>query len=151
MPVAEGFRTWVRCPPPPPFRSAARRADQKARRAVPSHGRWQLDFKDSYTAGLSLSYQFVDWGPHIRWELEGQALKHFGEQEHVEFAGTINARWITFPWNRYLDAAPLPAVRSGRRATELELEYRGAGPICSRGASATASEEGGAPGPCGRP
>ena len=65
----------------------------------------ELDFKDSYTAGLSLSYQFVDWGPHIRWELEGQALKHFGEQEHVEFAGSINARWITFPWNRYLDTS----------------------------------------------
>ena len=64
-----------------------------------------LDFKDSYTAGLSLSYQFVDWGPHMRWELEGQALGHFGEQEHVEFASSINARWITFPWNRYLDTS----------------------------------------------
>jgi len=64
-----------------------------------------LDFKDSYTAGLSLSYQFVDWGPHMRWELEGQALKHGGEQEHVEFASSINVRWITFPWNRHLDTA----------------------------------------------
>jgi len=64
-----------------------------------------LDFKDSYTAGLSLSYQFVDWGPHMRWELEGQALKHVGEQEHVELASSINVRWITFPWNRYLDTS----------------------------------------------
>ena len=65
----------------------------------------KFDFKDSYTAGLSVSYQFVDWGPHIRWELEGQMLKHFGEQEHVEFASSINARWITFPWNRYLETS----------------------------------------------
>ena len=65
----------------------------------------RLDFKDSYTAGLAVSYQFVDWGPHIRWELEGQMQKHFGEQEHVEFASTINARWITFPWNRYLETS----------------------------------------------
>jgi hypothetical protein len=64
-----------------------------------------LDFKDSYTAGLSLSYQFVDWGPHMRWELEGQALQHVGEREHVEFASSINVRWITFPWNRYLDTS----------------------------------------------
>lgn len=63
------------------------------------------DFRDSYTAGLSLAYQFVDWGPHIRWELEGQALKHFGEQRHGEFAGSINIRWITFPWDRYLDTS----------------------------------------------
>ena len=65
----------------------------------------KLDFKDSYTAGIAVSYQFVDWGPHIRWELEGQMQKHFGEQEHVEFASTINARWITFPWNRYLETS----------------------------------------------
>jgi len=65
----------------------------------------RADFKDSYTAGLSVSYQFVDWGKHIRWELEGQMLKHFGEQEHVEFASSINARWITFPWNRYLETS----------------------------------------------
>lgn len=65
----------------------------------------RADFKDSYTAGLSVSYQFVDWGRHMRWELEGQMLKHFGEQEHVEFAGSINVRWITFPWNRHLDTS----------------------------------------------
>ena len=65
----------------------------------------KLDFKDSYTAGLAVSYQFVDWGPHMRWELEGQMLKHIGEQEHVEFTSSINARWITFPWNRHLDTS----------------------------------------------
>jgi hypothetical protein len=63
----------------------------------------QVDFKDSYTVGLSLAYQFVDWGPHMRWELEGQILKHVGEQEHVELVSSINVRWVTFPWNRYLD------------------------------------------------
>jgi hypothetical protein len=62
----------------------------------------KVDFKDSYTAGFSLTYQFADWGPHMRWELEGQALKHFGEQEHVELVSSINVRWVTFPWNRYL-------------------------------------------------
>ena len=65
----------------------------------------KFEFKDSYTAGLSVSYQFVDWGPHARWELEGQMLKHVGEQDHVELAGSINVRWITFPWDRYLDTS----------------------------------------------
>jgi hypothetical protein len=64
-----------------------------------------FDFKDSRTAGLSVAYQFVDWGPHMRWELEGQVLKHFGEQEHVELVASINVRWVTFPWNRYLDTS----------------------------------------------
>lgn len=62
-------------------------------------------FKDSYTAGLSIAYQFTDWGKHMRWELEGQMLQHFGEQKMVEFAGSINVRWITFPWDRYLDTS----------------------------------------------
>ena len=62
-------------------------------------------FKDSYTAGLSIAYQFVDWGKHMRWELEGQMLQHFGDQKMVEFAGSINVRWITFPWDRYLDTS----------------------------------------------
>jgi hypothetical protein len=65
----------------------------------------ELNFRDSYVAGLSVAYQFIDWGPHIRWEVEGQMLQHFGEQKHIEFAGSINARWITFPWNRYLDTS----------------------------------------------
>lgn len=47
----------------------------------------ELNFKDSYVAGLSVAYQFIDWGPHIRWEVEGQMLQHFGEQKHIEFAG----------------------------------------------------------------
>ena len=28
-----------------------------------------------------------------------------GEQEHVELVASINVRWITFPWNRYLDTS----------------------------------------------
>lgn len=75
----------------------------------------ELDFKDSYTAGLSVSYEFIDWGKHIRWELEGHFLKHVGEQDHVELAASINARWITFPWNRYVETTA--AVGGGLSVT----------------------------------
>jgi hypothetical protein len=75
----------------------------------------KVDFKDSYTAGLSLSYEFVDLGKHIRWEAEGHFLKHIGEQEHVELASSINARWITFPWNHYLETTA--AVGGGLSVT----------------------------------
>jgi hypothetical protein len=33
--------------------------------------------------------------PHMRWELEGQVLKHSGEQEHVELVSSIKWRWVT--------------------------------------------------------
>jgi len=90
----------------------------------------KVDFKDSYTAGLSVAYQFVDWGPHMRWELEGQALKHFGEQERVELVSSINVRWITFPWNKYLDTSLAFGgifglfSHRGSNLLELGLRYR---------------------------
>jgi hypothetical protein len=62
----------------------------------------RVDLEDSYTLGVSVSKQFAEWGRHLRWEGELQAIKHFGEQDHVEFSGSINLRWVAFPWNRYL-------------------------------------------------
>jgi len=60
--------------------------------------------QDSNTLGLSVSKQFAEWGRHMRWEGELQVLKHLGEQDHVEFVGSINLRWVTFPWNRYIES-----------------------------------------------
>jgi hypothetical protein len=64
-----------------------------------------LDLHDSYTAGIAGSFELAEWGAHLRWEVEAQAIKHFGIQQHVEFTTSINARWVTFPWNRYLDTS----------------------------------------------
>lgn len=42
---------------------------------------------------------------HLQFELEGQAGKHFGGQNHMEFNGLIIARWLTFPWNKHLNTS----------------------------------------------
>lgn len=42
---------------------------------------------------------------HIDWELEGQVVKHFGNQNHWEFNALLLARWLTFPWDSYLDTS----------------------------------------------
>lgn len=63
----------------------------------------RLDLKDAWTLGLSVSKQFAQWTRFMRWELELQTLKHFGEQEHWEFTGSVNLRWMVFPWNRYVE------------------------------------------------
>jgi hypothetical protein len=65
----------------------------------------ELQFRDTYFTGLGLQWEFAESDPHVRWELEGQALKHFGQQDNGEFALTINVRWITFPWDAYLDTS----------------------------------------------
>jgi hypothetical protein len=83
------------------------------------------DLKDSYALGLSVSKEFAEWLTHMRWEAELQVLKHFGEQENWEFVGSINLRWVTFPWNRYLETTF--ALGGGLSvATEIpELEKTG--------------------------
>ena len=63
----------------------------------------RLDLKDSYTFGVSVSKQFAEWTRFMRFEGELQVLKHFGEQEHWEFTGSLNLRWVVFPWNRYVE------------------------------------------------
>ena len=76
--------------------------------------------KDSYATGLSVSYQFVDWGPHMRWELEGQALKHFGEQERVELVSSINVRDTSLAFGGIFGLFS----HRGSNLLELGLRYR---------------------------
>jgi len=57
---------------------------------------------DSYVVGLGVLKEFARNDPSVRWELEGLALQHRGTQDHVEFAVSINVRWVTFPWDAYL-------------------------------------------------
>ena len=63
----------------------------------------RLNLKDSYTFGVSVSKQFAEWTRYIRFEGELQVIKHFGDQDHWEFTGSVNARWVVFPWNRYVE------------------------------------------------
>ncbi|MGH7313755.1 MAG: hypothetical protein ACREJV_11320 [Candidatus Rokuibacteriota bacterium] len=59
----------------------------------------KLSSPDSYVVGLGVLKEFARHDPHVRWELEGLTLQHVGLQDHVEFAASINVRWVTFPWD----------------------------------------------------
>jgi hypothetical protein len=63
----------------------------------------RLDLKDSHTFGVSVSKQFAEWTRYMRWEAEFQVLKHFGEQDNWELTGSVNLRWVVFPWNRFVE------------------------------------------------
>ncbi len=63
----------------------------------------RLDLRDSYTFGVSVSKQFAEWTRYMRFEGELQVLKHFGDQDHWEFTGSVNLRWVVFPWNRHVE------------------------------------------------
>lgn len=59
-------------------------------------------FEKSYLTGMALARRFARTGRSLTWEVEGQALKHFGKQHHEEFNALIFARWHRFPWNHHL-------------------------------------------------
>ena len=62
------------------------------------------DFESSYLATVAYSRFLID-GHWIRWELEGQLVQHWGQQSHQELNGAIVARWLRFPWDRFLDTS----------------------------------------------
>src|SRR5206468_10390084 len=84
----------------------------------------RLDLRDSYTFGVSVSKQFAEWTRYMRFEGELQVLKHFGDQDDWEVTGSVNLRWVVFPWNRHVEttlvlgeglswAAEIPALGKG--------------------------------------
>lgn len=73
---------------------------------------------------LAVAREFATSGPHLRWEVEGQVVKHFGAQDHWEFNPLLVLRWITFPWDRWVDTS-LAAGLGVSYATEVpEVEVR---------------------------
>lgn len=61
--------------------------------------------EDSQLFVLALAREFATMGPHLRWEVEGQLGKHFGTQNHWELNPLLVLRWVTFPWNRWVDTS----------------------------------------------
>jgi len=56
-----------------------------------------VGMRDAWLAGVALSHEFAggeDWA----LELEGQTVRHFGDQDHWEFNAALLARWRGFPW-----------------------------------------------------
>jgi hypothetical protein len=63
---------------------------------------FSAEYEDSQIGVAALSYKFGEITRHLWFEVEGQVGKHFGIQDHWELNALIMARWVTFPWNRYL-------------------------------------------------
>lgn len=89
---------------------------------------WGLDFEDSYLVALALARRFGTYKELVSFEVEGQVVKHFQEQDHWEFNALITARWEVFPWDRYLDTSFAlgtgPSYATG--IPEIEVERSGA-------------------------
>ena len=64
---------------------------------------YEPDFDTSYYfIALAVSRRIYSFTKNLDLELEGQGVKHMGNQHHWEFNGLVTVRWLTFPWNRYI-------------------------------------------------
>ena len=64
---------------------------------------FRADWEDSYFLAVALSRRFYTFRDLLDFELEGQVVKHFDEQDHWEFNALAVSRWLPFPWDEYID------------------------------------------------
>ena len=84
-------------------------------------------FEDSYLVALALAKRVASYQDKIDLEVEGQTVKHFGDQNHWEFNGLAAIRWLPLPWDKYIDTS-FAAGTGLSYATEIpkvELRRRG--------------------------
>jgi hypothetical protein len=86
-------------------------------------------FADSYLAALALAKRLASYREKIDLEVEGQAVKHFGDQYHWEFNGLAAIRWLPFPWDNTIDTsfASGAGLSYATETPEWEEERRGEG------------------------
>jgi hypothetical protein len=89
-------------------------------------------FPDAYLVGITLSRRFAHLDDRAEFDLEGQVVRHVGEQDHWEFNAAVLARWMKLPWNRWLPthagfgmglsyATQEPAVEVARSGSSSKL------------------------------
>jgi hypothetical protein len=60
---------------------------------------------DSRLAALAYSYRLSEGHTALSWELEAQAVQHFGRQNHQEINALLTARWNRFPWDHHVNTS----------------------------------------------
>lgn len=63
---------------------------------------WSPEFQDSYLVAATWTRPFAH-GRHTRWEIEGQLVRHGGLQHHWEINVVPVVRWMTTPWDHWVD------------------------------------------------
>ncbi|MFQ5484481.1 MAG: ankyrin repeat domain-containing protein [Desulfobacterales bacterium] len=55
--------------------------------------------------GLAVTRKMFDFFTHFDFELQGQVVKHIGGSHHWELNGLFLVRYLTFPWNHYVNTS----------------------------------------------
>ena len=81
-------------------------------------------FEQSYLLALALSKKVASNEKTIDLEIEGQVVKHDGDQDHWEFNGLGAARWLPFVWDRFVDTSFAAGTGLSYATEKPKLEER---------------------------
>ena len=60
---------------------------------------------DTYIGVAALAREFWRYEDYISFEAEGQLGKFFGKEHQGQITGLVIARWLKFPWDKYVDTS----------------------------------------------
>lgn len=63
------------------------------------------DFEDSDVFVVSIGRQLARYGQSLALELEGQLGVHRGRQSQQEINCAVTLRWLSLPWDKYVDTS----------------------------------------------
>jgi hypothetical protein len=66
---------------------------------------WDVDYRQSGFVAVAASHVLSQPDPRYSFEIEGQIVRHFGDQDHWELNLPIIARWHAFPWDDVIDTS----------------------------------------------
>ena len=66
---------------------------------------WTIDFRDSTIVGIAGSRGIWRYNDDLSVEIEGQVVRHFGDQDHWEFNLPLLVRWGSFSWNDVIETS----------------------------------------------
>ncbi|MEM8709579.1 MAG: hypothetical protein AAGG01_01390 [Planctomycetota bacterium] len=64
-----------------------------------------LSFEDATLVAASYGQIIAEPSPNYRWELEGNVVQWLGDQDHQELGGLALFRWMSFPWDEFVDTS----------------------------------------------
>jgi len=60
---------------------------------------------DTYIVVAALAREFWRYQDYISFEAEGQLVKFFGKEHQGQINALVIARWLKFPWDKYVDTS----------------------------------------------
>ena len=97
---------------------------------VPTSNNWQdfflapgeIDFQPASLAGAGVSFRLGTYFGGLDVEIEGQAVKYFGNQTNWEFNLPVIVRWTEFPWGETIDTSVAFGLGPSWAVSTPELE-----------------------------